>query len=201
MICNLGLDAQWVLIVMGFLFMIFFYKSFPKNGFALSVFFFMLVYYFQGGYNQIRQGVAIAIMAYAMRYIYEKKLFKFVLFSFFSTLFHFPTGLFLFFTYFFANMKINKFFLIIIVLISFFIMKKGLLSSFILSVTNMVAPTYSHYLMGHFGTSIESSLGIIAPLIQLLVAISIFFFKDIIIKRYPKANIFINLYLLYIVFY
>jgi hypothetical protein len=196
-----GLDVQWVFIIMGFLFMLFFYKSLPRNGFALGVFFLMSIYYFQGGYNQIRQGVAIAIMAYAMVHIYEKKLLKFTLLSLLATAFHFPTGVVLFTTYFFANMKTNRFFLIIVVLIAFLIMQQGLLNKLVYHVINTIAPAYSHYLMGHFAEPIESSLGVIAPLIQLFVAISIFFFKERIIEQYPKANIVINLYVLYIVFY
>jgi len=201
LIIELDLDVQWVFFIMGFLTILFSYKSFPKDGFALAVFLFIVIYYFQGGYNQIRQGLAVAIMSYAMIYIYEKNIIKYILFSLFAMSLHFPSGMILFSMYFFANMKINRFFLMAIVISSFFIVQQSLLSKAALAVIETIAPAYAYYLNGKFGTSVENIYGLFAPLVQAMIALIIFFFKEKIIKQYPRANIVINMYVFYVVFY
>jgi hypothetical protein len=198
---ELGLDVQWVFSVMGFLTLLFTYKSFPKDGFAFAVFLFILIHYFIGSFHMIRQGLATAIMAYAMIYIYEKNFLKFVFFTVLATAFHLATGVILFTTYFFANKKINRFVLIFIIMLAFIIVQQGLLTKGATTVINVIAPAYSYYLSGRFGASVEGSYGMVAPLMQALIAISVIFFRERIIEKYPIANIYINLYVLYIVFY
>ena len=198
---ELGLDVQWVFVVMGVLTLLFTYKSFPKDGFALAVFLFILIHYFIGSFHMIRQGLATAIMAYAMVYIYQKNFLKFALFTLLASTFHIATGVILFTTYFFANKKFNRFFLISLIILAFMVVQQGLLTKTATAVINVIAPAYSYYLSGRFGTSVEGSYGMVAPLIQALIAISVFYFKERIIEKYPMANIYINLYVLYIIFY
>ncbi len=196
-----GLNVQWVFAIMGFFTIYYSYRSLPKDAFTIGVFLFITIYYFQGSYNQIRQGLAVAIMSYAFKYIYEKNILKYILYSVVSSLFHFPTAMILFFIYFIGNIRLNRFVMIAIVVVVFVAVEQHLIADYLKLFMSIFPSDYIDYLDGKFGSSNYSRYGMLMPFLQSLLSIIVFYNKDRVTAIYPQANILINLYLLYELFY
>jgi transmembrane protein EpsG len=198
-IAYFNLDAQWLFVFFGFFFIFFAYKALPKDGFALGVFLLITTMYLYEGFSAIRQGLAIAIMAYAVKYIYEKNFKMYFFWAMVAMMFHAITAVLLLIVYPFVNRDINKFFLIFFILITFFLVK---FTGVVMGAMHLVAilfPKYGWYINSQFmePAAVSSGLGVI---LKISIALSVIFFKEKIVKRYKHANITINMYVFYIIF-
>jgi len=108
LIAYFDLSVQWLFVIFGFFFLYFAYKALPKDGFALGVFLFISTMYLYEGFSAIRQGLAIVIMANAVKYAYDKKFKMYLLWAFFAMMIHFVTAFLLLIIYPFINKSINK---------------------------------------------------------------------------------------------
>jgi len=192
------LDVQWLFVFFGFFTFLFAYKALPKEGFAMGVFLFIAIFYLYEGFSAIRQGLSIAIMAYAIRYIVEKNFKMYLFWAVIAMLFHLITAVLLLVVYPFINKNINRFVLIFLI-ISFFILIKftGITTS-MMNVVAMLFPKYAWYINSKFmePAAISSGLGV---MIKVSIALSVIFFKEKIKEKYSNADIVINLYVLYII--
>lgn len=68
-------DAQWLFVVTAFISLIFVYKSIKDQSISIPLSIFMLILgsYYLASYNFIRQCIAIAIFAYSLKFIEQKK--------------------------------------------------------------------------------------------------------------------------------
>ena len=196
-------NVEGVVFISSVIFMTFSYKAIPKNGFAIGIFLLISYYYFLGGYNQIRQGMVVAIMTYALKYIYGKNMLIYMFFAFISLSLHFVTALIFILIYFIANRHISKYFLISIVVVAYFIYITNAIANVVDFIVNIFIPNYKHYLTSKFGMAISTNFidTKVLPFINLLIGVWIFFHKDIVIKKFPIANIYINLFAFYLSFY
>ena len=88
----------------------FLYKSimyFNKENPNLSLFIYFAYFLILFNFHLIRQGVAIAIVLYSYKYIYERSFFKFLLFIIFASFFH-KTALIMIPFYYFTNLKLSN---------------------------------------------------------------------------------------------
>lgn len=199
---KLGLGYEWVFIVSGFIFMFFVYSAIPKEGFALGMFLFIDYYYFLGGYNQVRQGIASAIMAYSIKFIFEKKR-RYFIYNIFAILFHTSAVVFLP-LYLFANKYINRYLLMLAILIAYTIHIIGGIELFIALVTKTFFPGYEHLVTSEkFGIPLSTNVvdTKILPFLNLLFGLVIFANKDKIVEKFPISNVYINLFTIYLMFY
>ena len=192
------LDVQWLFVFFGFFTFLFAYKALPKEGFALGVFLVITIFYLYEGFSAIRQGLAIAIMVYAVKYIYEKNFKIYFLWAMVAMTFHLITAVLLLIVYPLVNRNINRFILIGIIITLFFLIK---FTNITMSVMNLVValfPKYAWYINSQFmePAAVSSGLGVI---LKISIALSVIFFKDKIVKKYKQANITINMYVLYII--
>jgi hypothetical protein len=200
-IASFGFDVQWLFVFFGFFMMLFFYKALPRDGFTLGVFLFIALFYLYQGYSVMRQGLAIAIMAYAMKYIYSKKFLPYLFWAIFAMMFHLSTALILLVMYPFANIKTNKIILIVIIIAFFIMVKFTNISAKVLEFGAMLIPKYKWYLASQHLVVAKAGLGISGTIIKISIPITIIFFKDEIINKYAEANVLINFYFLYTIFY
>ncbi|QUH19066.1 EpsG family protein [Alkaliphilus sp. B6464] len=127
----LGLHQQAVIVIMNFISLICVYvfiKRYSPDR-MLSILLFLPLY-FQFDMHAARTAVAIGITTFSLKYLYEKKLFKFIAIIFLASTFH-KTAWILVIMYFIADKKVNKYIGIITIL------GAGLLSSFF-SISNII---------------------------------------------------------------
>jgi len=195
-IAEWGLDVQWLFVVFGFFTMFFVYKALPRDGFAMSIFLFIVIFYFLWAYTSLRETLAMAIMFYASKYIYQKKFLPYFLWFLVAMMFHLMISLLLLIIYPIANKKINKYILLIVVISIFIIVQYTNIAHSIVEVAVSLFPKYSWYLNSKYMLPAKTSAGLLGPLIKLFIGITIIYFKDKVINKYPEANVAINLYVI-----
>ena len=114
-----GLAAFLILIPV----LLFIKNELPRNSCFLNAFLF-LTGTFTTGFNMIKQGIAIAFIIYGLRYVFERKFFKFLLFVAVAYLFH-PSAIVAIFIYYFrgngdGKFSIKRFFLIALAVVFLF---------------------------------------------------------------------------------
>ncbi len=200
-IAEFRLDVQWFFVVFGFFFLYFIYKAIPKEGFAIGIFLFISIMYLYEGFSAVRQGLAVAIMAYAMRYIYNRQFVRYLCWAFVAMSFHFITGLLLLAIYPLGKVKINKVFSIAMIIALFFIVQYTGISQILLTKVGALFPKYAWYINSQFSGGAKTAYGLLGPLIKVSIVIFILLFKDRIVRKNPKANLVLNLLMLYIIGY
>ncbi len=198
-IAKFGLDVQWLFVIFGFIFMFFAYKSIPKEVFAVGLFIFISTIYLLDGFSLIRQGVAVAMMFYGIRYVIEQKFLKYFILSLIAMSFHTLSGFIFLISYPIIIRQYNRWLLLGILSAIYLIVVKTDIIFNIMSFTVSLFPKYSWYLNSEYmeGEALTSGLGILA---KFLLGMTVIFFKDTIINRYKNANPYINLYVLHLIF-
>ncbi len=200
-IAYFNLDVQWLFVFFGFFTMLFAYKALPKEEFLFGVFLFIVNFYLYQGYSVIRQGLALAIMAYAIKYIYNRDFKKYLFWSIVAMMFHLVTAFILLILYPVINRRFNKTFLLFAIIILFILIKYTHIDVVLLHAIAKIFPKYAWYLNSEFIRSSNSATTGLGVFFKVGMAIVTIFFKDKIEKRFPYANITINFYTLYIIFY
>lgn len=200
-IAYFNLDVQWLFVFFGFFTLFFSYKALPKKGFFIGVFLFITIFYLYEGYSAIRQGLAIAIMAYASKYIIEKKWQYYLAFGGVAMLFHSITAIMLVVLYPIINKRTNEYFLIATIVFLFYIILNTEIPQQLLFLSVELFPRYIWYLESEFSHEAQVSFGIVGPLIKTFIVITILLFKDKIVTKFPNANVHLNFLFVYEISY
>ncbi|WP_186667716.1 EpsG family protein [Sporosarcina sp. BP05] len=94
--------------------------KFIKNNtdiYDLGFFLFITLYLYYSGFNIMRQWIAISIFLYSLKYAFDKKYYKYILFVLLASSFH-TSALLMLPLYFILNFKINKKNISILIIIS-----------------------------------------------------------------------------------
>lgn len=85
-------DHQWLFIISAFITVFFFYRALSyeidKINFPLAIFIFASTQYFYY-FGIMRMGIAVAIIAFAYKFILEKKVKKYIFYVFLASMFHY----------------------------------------------------------------------------------------------------------------
>ena len=195
-IAYLGVSVQWLFVFFGFFTMLFVYMALPRDGFAMGVFLFIVIFYFLWAFTSLRETLAMSIMFYASKYIYQKRFLPYLLWFFAAMMFHLMISLLLLLIYPIANKSTNRYFLIALILISFAVVQFTDIAHSIIVTVISLFPKYTWYLNSEYMLPAKTSAGLLGPLIKIFIGLIVIFFKDKIIQKYPQANIAINLYVL-----
>ncbi len=198
-IALLGLDVQWFFVITSFIICYFVYKIIPIKHLPLGVFLYVVTLYLHD-YSAVRQGIAVVLVTYAIRFLSEKRMKKFFLYTALASLVHIATGLGILLVYPIVRRNYNKYFLLAIIAVSYVLIVRMNITQLILIYVGNLIPKYSWYLTSEFNRAVEMSSGV-GVLIRLFIAFIIVFFKDRIVVKNSKANIIINLYVLYVFAY
>lgn len=156
-----------------------------SSSYILSIFLFITLYLYFKSFNNIRQYLAIAITFYSLRYIIERKFWKYFFVVVSASLFHISSLILLPF-YWVSRFNFSKitylFFIIISIVLSL------LANNIILSIS-ILFPKFSYYInYSQDGASVNSVILILSFIILFIVL-----FKDKIIKNNENALIYINM--------
>ncbi len=201
LISEFHLNVQWLFVFFGFWFIFFGYKTLPRDGFSLGIFLFISTMYLYEGFSAIRQGLAIVIMMYALKYVYEKRFWVYLFWAVIAMMFHLITAVLLLIIYPIINKRINKYVTIFLVISFFILIQFTNIAKLLLSLVGNLAPQYAWYVNSAFAEEARTSNGLLGPIIKISIAILILFFKDKIIEKYQYANIVLNMYLFYTISY
>ena len=198
----LNLDVQWLFVLFGFFYLWFSYKALPKEGFAFGIFLLITISYLYEGFSAIRQGLAIAILTYALHNIEKSSFLKYFVWIAIASLFHLITAFLFLVSYPLVKIKLNKFISILIILGLFFVIQFTNIAGTVFSLAASIFPKYAWYLnnMEYAGVA-KTSMGLLGPIIKILIILPIFYYQDKIIKKFPKSQVMINFSLLYIISY
>lgn len=169
-------DPQILLIVSSLIVMIsfgVFIKRYSQN-IWLSVMLFFTFGYYSGSTNTIRQYIAVSIILWAYKYVFEKKLMKFIILVLLATQFH-STAIIFLAAYPLSKLKLNK--------------KKtlGMLGAtgvlyigfdLVLQIFLIIFPTYSYYINSEYMTGEVRLASIMNLLVLLIIGILYWITKD-----------------------
>jgi hypothetical protein len=202
LIAYFDLDVQWLFVFFGFFFMYFAFKTFPKEGFALSVFLFISIMYLYEGFSAIRQGLVIAMLTYVLHQIGKRKFRYYLLWVGIASLFHLVTAFLFLIAYPMIKIKLNKFVAIFAILTLFVAVQFTHIAEYIFSMTAAIFPKYAWYLNNmQYAGAAKTSFGLLGPIIKIVIALPIIYAQDNILKKFPNALPIINFSMLYIVSY
>ncbi len=141
-------NVQWVFVLTHLLILFFVWKHLKNYSENLlwSIFVFMFGCSFNCSLNIMRQYIATAICLYALKYIYDRKIVKYVICILVALLFH-KTSIIFLFLYFAPNIKLSRWMPMWIVVIS--IMFGGGIRKIIVTLANFFG-YYSNYFGGIF---------------------------------------------------
>ncbi|MFW5891093.1 MAG: EpsG family protein [bacterium] len=140
--------------------------------------------------NIIRQGIAISIFFYGIKYITNKNLIKYIFTCLFAALFHISAVLLIPF-YFLANIKLSRNRLYIILFLAIIMTFTDLLRSILLNVVG-IFPKYLNYIGGAFDDT-AGNFGISMILLFILISVIIYFYNNLILNQ--EEGTIINLFL------
>lgn len=104
---------------------------------------FLILFYPNHGANQIRQGLAAAIFLNSIKYIYEKKLGKYILLILLASLCHYSAVI-LFPIYFIVNRRYNIIFYVLLPILGYAIGKIQILTDILLLVAERIGGPFAY---------------------------------------------------------
>lgn len=191
---KLGLDINAVYIICAFLTFFFYYKATiyydsHRNYLIISIILFYSQVFFSG-LDAVRQIVAVSIFFYSTKYIHQRRIFKFIVWTLIASLFH-SSAVLLIPTYFILTRKINPWLYIIVSLLILFL-SRVFDPSVIYELTENLMPKYDRYSERDLGYT--NTVGL-AYIIHLITCILIVFRQGE--ERNNKYTIVINMYLIF----
>lgn len=170
------------------LFVVFSYLSFFKKysvDYISSIFIFLTFNFYTFFFNGLRQGIAIAITIFSIKYIFEKSFFKFFIITFAACLFH-KSAIIMIFFYFLINLNIKLGWKLFISFSSSLILSKSILNYLVESNDR-----YSEY--AEFN---ENSSGLLSLFLYVFLGLIIYFLRKILKLKDDFLDGLICLYLL-----
>lgn len=159
-----------------------------SRAYELSFFLFITMYFYYDSFNLVRQFIAIGITFYAIKYIFSKEFYKYLFMIIISFLFH-QSAIIMIPFYFILQIKIpNKVYGIILSvgIIGCFCINKVLMMIF------TIIPRYQKYASGELSKLLSEGSHWIHALTLFLLFIVIFLFKEKLVNKDEKNNIYIN---------
>lgn len=155
---------------------------------------FVLQYFLFNGFNTVRQMVAVAIFFYAIRFIVNKNLIRYIIWILIASFFHKSAAICLIF-YFILNLNIKKIALILMVSPIFLILDLGdkILSLYVLITGNY---WYELYLT-EFNSSVDVSGGKVMFILYVIALVFAITSNQIELEK--NEQIIINLFICYII--
>lgn len=150
-----------------------------------SLFYFTALGFYVLSFNLVRQSIAIAICFFALRYMFNRKIFKYIVTILIASLFH-MTALIMIPMYWIANLQFNKKQLLSILVIFSF---SGILFNPIFNYFTSIIPQYRMY--SSYGDAFAGIGTYIVDGIYMILIIFIIFNKNRMINE--NKNIIINL--------
>lgn len=187
---NIGNGSQIIFIVTSFIILYLISKVIFKYSkkYELSFFLFITMYFYYNSFNQIRQYIAIAITFYAIKYIFEKDLKKYVICIAIAFLFHQSAIIMLPFYY---ILQINFSKKISGIIIGLGILGYLILDKVLLIVFSLI-PRYQKYASGELSKLLTDGSNIVHALVLILLLAVIFILKDKLEEKDEKNKIYIN---------
>ena len=194
----LGLDVQWLFVTFAFFTIYFAYKAMDKEIFPIAVYLFITLFYLYDGMDIIRQGLVLSIMAYATKYIVQKRFFTYLLFALFSMGIHFFSGLILLMAYPILRIDFNRYFIIFFIVVLYILVLKFGIIEKLMNMFALLFPDYAWYITNERFTqhkTIGTGIGI---LFKMSILFMVVWFKNKISLHFKRANVFINMYVIYL---
>lgn len=194
---NFGGSLQTVFFITGFFSFISLKKFIERNSNhkTLSLLIYYSLFFFNFNMSIIRQGIALSIFLLSFNLIQDRKFFKYVLMIGLASLFH-VSSLILFPIYFIGKLKFSKNTYILVFIIGLLIRIVGF------DLLGIVIKILPHFILGDLLVYMTPnnymnliSFGNIERLIMIFL---IFRFGNYIINVKGNSNIFLNLYLIYV---
>lgn len=180
-ICNnyyFFLAITSILSMIGFYF---FSRDNSKNYFA-TIFIFITFNYYIYSFGLLRQALAISVLLYSIKFIKDRKFWKFLIFVIIASLFH-KTALVFLPLYFLYNIKITKKrFIIWLLIIIFMLISKSLILDFILN-----------YIYKPANLSISSGGGYKMLILLIGASITSYYYQDKLILDEKNNQLYINM--------
>ncbi|WP_313247734.1 EpsG family protein [Sporosarcina ureae] len=203
LISKMGLNSQALFLVMSILTMFFFingmkYYSTIIHFYKPLVYVAFLIFIYFSSFNGIRQSLAAAILFYASRYIIEKRLILFGMWTLIAMQFHFSSILFLL-LFFVVGKSYSKKIMLIVLLASFMLVKLNMVSEILIYINNNlsyldVGGYLSNYLYDGYNLR-DVSYGIVFYINILIISMFIIMKNNIIDNR--TELIVFNLFYIY----
>lgn len=175
-------------LLTGFFFFIFFKENLSKNNFPLMLFIYFILIY-PASFNVIRQIVAVSIVAYSLKYVFQRKFVVFMGLILLATTFHTSAifCLFLYYVYAKRNKSFYKDFLFILFLF--------LIPSFFEILFGMVTRIsfFSRYIEMYSNTMAYNA-NYIDIIIRIPIALLILLFSKKLVEKEKNNRFFILLY-------
>ncbi|MCS2154920.1 EpsG family protein [Scandinavium goeteborgense] len=184
----LDISPQWAIALSSFIVVLFCLKAIPKKYFAISVFVFVATFYLPA-FSLIRQAIAIAFIAYAVRSYIDGNKIKYITFIVLGAFFHLSALILLPF-YFLAKIKASAVFLIIgMIFLSVAIFIGGGLNT-IVNSDFLAQSKYGYYAASNFveDAKIGSGIGV---LIKMMLPLLLVINSKAVLKLNPNLNLLI----------
>lgn len=190
-VISLNLDFQWVLIISGAITFFFMYLGLRNFKYSKYMFIILWVLTFQyvDIFNIVRQGISMSIFFYSFKFIKNKQLFLYIIFTLLATFFHYSSVIFVF-AYFIGNSKLSFYKMCVIFIITYFI------TIFFSSNSEILETILGELWSSYYVTTFDFALITIS---EVILASFILFFSKRIIKN-SEDKIIINFTFLFVLF-
>ena len=181
---------QIIFIITSFIILFLIAKGIIKNSkrYELSVFLFITMYFYYNSFNQIRQYIAIAIMFYAIKYIFEKDFKKYAICAAIAFTFH-QSSIIMIPFYFILQMDLSD--KIVKIVLGLSVVGYLILDKVLLVVFSLI-PRYQKYAQGELSSLLTEGSNIVHAIIILVLFIFVYKFKDKLVSIDKRNNIYIN---------
>lgn len=156
--------------------------------YELSIFLFITMYFYYNSFNQIRQYIAIAIMFYAIKYMFNKDIKKYVICSVIAFTFH-QSSIIMIPFYFILQMNLSD--KIVKITLGLSVVGYLILDKVLLVVFSLI-PRYQKYAEGELSKLLTDGSNIVHAIILLALFIVVYKFKDKLISIDKRNNVYIN---------
>jgi transmembrane protein EpsG len=158
--------------------------------------------YLYEGFSAIRQGLAIAMLTYALHYVGKKGFWYYFRWVVLASLFHLITAFLFLIAYPLVRIKLNKNIAIVAVVVLFFLVQFTPMAEKVFTIAATIFPKYEWYLNNmQYAGAAKTSFGLFGPLVKISIVLPIIYAQDHIVKKFPKALPVVNFAVLYIVSY
>ena len=143
-------------------------------------------------FNLVRQTLAGLIIMYALKYVYRKDLFKYLMLCIIATQFHKTTIIFLPF-YFIQKIRLTVSNSCILLVVGLFLYFTNFLKITIDLIFHLVPLSYVNYIGGTFDYNVNPGLGV---LFFILMNVIMILYKDNILENHPSMRPYLYVYII-----
>lgn len=179
LINKLGLGSQWVFIISSSIIGIAVFKlvekKSPNPGLSMFMYFSINILYISLNFNLVRQGIAVGFLIFSLKYIEDKKIWKYIFLILVGSMFHY-TILFFMPLYFVLNKNLTNKLMLSISSIIYFMSISGI-SGKVVNLLYGIFGKYSSYLDSSFSRSTDANSFFMLTIVFFISIMYIFFNK------------------------